>query len=643
MCGIFGILNFDNKKININELKYYTRSLSHRGPDGEGFYVDSENNLGLGHTRTSIFDISQAGAQPMSYSDNRYWITFNGEIYNFIELRKELQSLGCRFKSHSDTEVILAAYSQWGEQCRFKFNGDWAFAIWDNLKKNLFLTCDRFGTKPLYYMRHKNYFIFASELKAFMSLKQSLKPDFNYGFLLWLGKNHGCLNTFLKNVFLLPGGHQINIDQNNSFFLKKWWSTIDNLVDVPKKYEDQVSRYKELFFDACKIRLRSDVPIASCLSGGLDSSSIVSTIAKIREDSPSIERYSEKTQNVFICDFVGDKNSEKHFAKDVIFNKDILPTYIDLDSNTFNAEELIKVQFDNEWIDADSIQLSLLYKKMREKGIRVSMDGNTPDETLGGYWGDPEIAMKDAVWPWSERGRFKDLESIRKNITNYQMNHPKYKTLLKILLGKKNYSYIQSLYNKGTIINSNEKDKYDLISKSKLIHPQEDEIGKFDFFNSHLYREFHYYKTPYLLQKYDKTAMAHGVLSRASFLDPNLITYIFSLPSKAKIGSGYTKRILRDSMKNLVPDSVLGRKNKRGFSAPSHWYEKNMKHFMLDSMSSNDFLESNIFDGKKIKEDYENNHIQPDGNPSKVVLRYIQIMTLVNSFKQLHNHNDQNN
>ena len=490
-------------------------------------------------------------------------------------------------------------------------------------------------------MRHRNYFIFASELKAFMSLRPSMRPDFDYGFFLWLGKNHGSLNTFLKGVFLLPAGHQINIDQNNAFTLKKWWSTIDHLVDVPKKYEDQVARFKELFFDACKIRSRSDVPVTSCLSGGTDSSSIVSTIAKIREDPQNIERQYSRNQKAFICEFIGDENSEKRFAKDVIFNKDVMPTYLDIDSSTITADELIKVQFDLENIDTDSIQLSLLYKKMREKGIRISIDGNSPDETLGGYWEDPQIAMKDAVWPWSEKGRFEDLVSIDKNINNFKKDHSKYKMMSEILLGKKKYSYAQSiyhfrsLYNKRTITKLNEKNKYDLISKSELIYPKEDKIGKLDYLNSHLYRGFHYYETPYILQKWDKLSMAHGVISRPPFIDPNLITYIFSLPSRAKIGGGYTKRILRDSMKNLVPDSVLHRKDKRGFTAPSHWYAKNMEHFILDNMNSADFLESNVFDGKKIREDYENNNMQRSGNPSKVVLRYIAIMTLINSFNQI--------
>lgn len=634
MCGILGIFRFNGREINKDELKLFTSALNHRGPDESGIYMDHNKKIGLGHTRTRTFDLTEFSHQPMEYFDGRYWITFNGDIYNFIELKEELKSLGCKFKSNGDTEVILAAYAYWGEKCQFKFNGDWAFAIWDNKSKNLFLSCDRFGAKPLYYINEKNYFIFASELKAFMFLKPELKPEFDNGFLLWHGKNMSSINTLLKNVFLLSGGFQININENKVFKLKRWWKTIDNLVNVPKKYEDQVSLFKDLFFNSCKIRLRSDVPIASSLSGGVDSSSIVSTISKIREDSSSIERYFEKTQNVFICEFSGDKNSEKHFANDVIYKKKTNTTYVNINSTSVTPEDLVKTQFNLENIDVDSIQFSLMYKKLREKGIRISIDGNTPDETLGGFWEDPEIAMKDSIWPWSDKERFKDLESIRKKITNYTNNYSKFKVRLKVLLGEKNFKLLKSIiYNKSKN-NLFDNHKYDLINKSKLVYPEQDNIKHLDFFNTHLYEHFHYTKTPNLLQKIDKLSMAQGVSSRSPFIDPNLVTYIFSLPSTSKIGKGFTKRILRDAMRGLVPESVLLRTDKRGFTSPPDWYGKNMKEFILDKINSKEFLESNIFDGKKIKTDYQNNQILLGGNSDKYVLRYIYVTTIIESFKQ---------
>ena len=635
MCGIVGIFGFNNFTIQETELRTFTNSLHHRGPDGNGIYLDKKNKIGFGHTRTSIFDTSEKGAQPMSYLEKRYWITFNGTIYNFIEIKKQLETLGHKFKSNSDTEIILGAYVEWGEQCQFKFNGDWAFVIWDEIAQNLFVSCDRFGTKPLYYIKNENYFIFASELKAFMHLPRDLKPDFDHGFFLWLGKNHGVINTFLKNVFLLPGGFQININQKGKFALKKWWKTIEHLIDVPRNYEDQVSNFKELFFKACKIRLRSDVPIASGLSGGLDSSSIVNTIEKIREGSLNIERYSEKNHKVFFCEFKGEENSEKKYAKDVVLNKNISPTYLEMDSSNVTPEELIKAQFYHESIDMDSVQLLLLYKKMREQGIRTSLDGTGADELMGGYWDDPTVAMKDTVWPWSEKGRFEDLASIKRNISNQKNNHPKYKVMLRTIMGEKNYSRLASLYENRDIMALKKKDTYDLISRSENIYVKKDNISSLNYFETHLYRQFHYINVPAFCLKWDKISMSQGILSRAPFLDHNLVTYMFSLPSKAKIGKGFTKRILRDSMKNIVPESVLKRKDKRGFTSPPNWYENYMHEYIDDNLSSNEFLQSNIFDGNKIKRDYESQKSLNKKNSSKVVLRYIQIIQLINSFKKI--------
>lgn len=173
MCGIVGLIRFDGKKITENELKKFTKSLHHRGPDGSDIFLNEDRSVGFGHTRTVTFDISHNGIQPMSYLDGRFHITFNGEILNFLEIRKELKSLGYKFKTDTDTEVLLAAYINWGEECQLKFNGDWAFAIWDNYNKKLFISRDRFGSKPLYYIKNKKYFIFASELKAFMSLEKT--------------------------------------------------------------------------------------------------------------------------------------------------------------------------------------------------------------------------------------------------------------------------------------------------------------------------------------------------------------------------------------------------------------------------------------------------------------------------------------
>jgi asparagine synthase (glutamine-hydrolysing) len=280
-----------------------------------------------------------------------------------------------------------------------------------------------------------------------------------------------------------------------------------------------------------------------------------------------------------------------------------------------------------EHIDVEAINLSLLYKKIREKGIRISLDGGTPDETFGGYRDDALLAMRDCFWSWSKRQRFKDLSSIWKELNlipnDKNMRMIIFKEITKIKEIKK---FIESLKNK--------KDLFSLIDKNKSIYPQEDDIKNLNYFDSYLYKSFHYITSPFIFHKHDKISMANGVISRAPFTDPNIITYIFSLPSSSKIGCGYTKRILRDSMKNIVPDSVLQRKDKRGFTAPPNWYENNMKDYILDSISSTNFLESNFFDGKKIKNNFENKLIR-NRNPSKLVLRYVAINSLVDSFKKI--------
>ena len=612
MCGIVGIFNFNYSTVNKKELEYFTQSLHHRGPDDSGIYINKEHDLGLGHTRTSIFDLSEAGKQPMTYTNERYWLTFNGEIYNFIEIREELKSLGCVFKSDTDSEVILAAYFKWGEKCQYKFNGDWAFAIWDNLEKNLFLSVDRVGAIPLYYYYNENFFIFASELKSFMYLSKRIKPDIDYGYLLWLGKTGSTQNTLLKNVYLVNGGYQINIKKNKKLKLKKWWKTIDHLVDIPKSYEEQVDHFKYLFTESCKIRMRSDVPTASCLSGGIDSSAVVSTIKIIRQ--------SKAEQSVFIAYFKDDPISEKHFAEEVILNKNINVNYCEMDTKNFTSDDLVKILFDQEAIDADGIFLSLLYKDMRSKGFRVSIDGCGPDEYLGGFHNSAEIGLKDAIWPWSEKGRFEDLDSIRKEINGDKISSKKLNIFLITMLGINKYIGDTGIYNH--------------IEKTELKHLHQNESKKLDFLNSHLYDDFHFHTAPYLAHKYNKTSMSHGVETRAPFIDHNLFTYAFSLPSSAKVGQAFTKRILRDAMREVVPTNILNRKDKRGFTAPTHYYDKIINYYMLDTLNNKNFKESNIFDGKKIKKDFENKKLH-----SKNVIRYTNILSLAETFKSVKSYN----
>ena len=249
MCGITGIWNLDSSKIDLNYLNNFNNSLKHRGPDGCGTFVDRKEGLGLGHRRLSILDLSTNGKQPMSYLEERFWITYNGEIYNFLEIQKELKKLGHKFFSDTDTEIILASYVEWGEKCQEKFNGMWAFAIWDSKEKNIFLSRDRFGVKPLFYIHTKKHFIFASELKAFISLPNGIRPTIDKGMISLMANIENCESTILKNVKNLSAGHQLRLKKGGEVQVYKWWDTSNHIKKNNSNEKDQIEEFKGIFTD----------------------------------------------------------------------------------------------------------------------------------------------------------------------------------------------------------------------------------------------------------------------------------------------------------------------------------------------------------------------------------------------------------
>jgi asparagine synthase (glutamine-hydrolysing) len=391
MCGIVGILRV-KETIEQKELDQFTDSLAHRGPDGRGTFIDGK--LGLGHRRLAILDPSAAGKCPMSYGgkDNkRYWITYNGEIYNFLELRNELKVLGYEFKTETDTEVILASYAHWGKDCLIRFNGMWAFAIWDTAERKLFIARDRYGIKPLYYSSTSDHFVFASEMKAFLDLR-NFPIKLNNEIIPQIIQNsyahEGITDqTLMSSVLRLPSGHCITVSCDGNHIMGKWWDTINHIPEVPDNYGEQVEQFRSLFFDAVKIRMRSDVPIGTCLSGGLDSSSVASTMAWIHnhtEDS-ALERCAKDWQHTFIATFPGSKLDEKEYADEVVRHTNASPHYW-----IFDEDEALKHIIDSVWATEDIygglvVPHWSIYRELRTKKVAVSLDGHGSDELLGGY------------------------------------------------------------------------------------------------------------------------------------------------------------------------------------------------------------------------------------------------------------------
>lgn len=390
MCGIVGILNFQ-EPINPVELDGFTDSLSHRGPDGRGTYIDE--NLGLGHRRLAIFDLSEAGKNPMPYGGEkgkRYWITYNGEVYNFLELRRELEKLGHHFNSETDTEVVVAAYDQWGEDCLLRFNGMWGFAIWDSVERKLFLARDRFGIKPLYYLPTENYFAFASELKAFLelnnftvTLNEEMIPQILQSNQAYEGTTD---KTIMKNVLRLRGGHCLTLKSDGKYTIKQWWETLNHIPQISTSYEEQVEQFRDLFLDAVKIRMRSDVAVGTCLSGGIDSSAVASGMAwNHRQGKNGLERCAEDWQQAFVATFPGTQLDERVYADEVIYHVGAKPHYW-----VFDNDEALNHIIDSVWAMEDvyvgiAVPVWCIYREMRQNNVVVSLDGHGGDELLGGY------------------------------------------------------------------------------------------------------------------------------------------------------------------------------------------------------------------------------------------------------------------
>ena len=629
MCGIVGIYNLNNALVNEKELKNFANSLKHRGPDAKGTYINDNQNLGLGHRRLNILDLSDLANQPMLYNYSRYVIVFNGEIYNFLELKIELEELGYKFKTTSDTEVILASYMEWGERCQSKFNGMWAFAIWDNKNKSLFLSRDRFGVKPLYYLNNGDKFFFASELKAFMFLHQKNIPEFNYSNFIYESGNFSnsaydlTEDTFLKNVKELNPSYQLKIDARKNIELKKWWSTIDNLIEIPKNYDDQIEKFKILFFDACKLRMRSDVKVATSLSGGMDSSSIVATINYFKKNREDLTN-THFPYNSFILDYKNEKDSEVSYAKSVIDNTDVSAKFVNLELNKIDPEEIIKSIYHHEAVlGDDGLGPWFIYKNIKENGIKVSIDGHGGDELLAGYSGYSRIAMKECHFPL-DCLTWLDLLSIhlKMNDTSSQESNN-----LK-LISKKMLQLIKSKIIRSKKRDKNSYDFFTLKSKKPSILLHED-ISSLTLLNKSLYIDYHYKSMQIVLKKFDRLSMAHGVESRSPFLDWRLVTYLFSLPTQTKIGNGFTKRILRDAMKGILVNNVRSRIKKKGFIPADELFNKTMVNFINETIHSKEFYESEIWDGKKIKKFLEKEKtIQ-----YKKIFRYIQIFYLIKTFK----------
>lgn len=591
MCGIFGVIN---QNIEYEKAEQCLNRLYHRGPDAGNIW--QEGNITLGHRRLAILDLSPKGVQPMSYADGRYELVFNGEIYNFLEVRQKLIKKGYSFNSDTDSEVILAAYDCYGTNCVNDFNGMWSFAIWDRVKEELFISRDRFGVKPLYYiyLNEENTAIaFASEMKALMPLMKSLKPNRSIvcdpNRIVYYESTQECV---LEGMYRFPAGCNgvIKLKQDAKLHIERFWNTLDNLMELPQSYDEQVELCREIFLDACKIRMRSDVTIGTALSGGLDSSATICAMAHL-SGSASDMRMSNDWQHAFVATFPGTTLDESAYARRVTDYLGIESTFVEIDpvGAIDKLEDFVYLQEDVYL--TSPIPMMLLYGALRQNGTIVTIDGHGADELFGGYTFDFVQALLDA-----KTKEEKDMvltayiESFPKDGSNMAMKSPtsfgvRKDMMIRKLADLKNYR----------------KQPYKRVrAASDPRYKRMDTLGKT------LYASSHETILPTLLRNYDRYAMANSVEIRMPFMDYRMVSLGMSLPWQSRLHGGFSKSIIRDAMAPYMPEDIAYRRTKIGFNSPIvEWMQGPLREYFSDIINSSDFINCNLIDATSVKSQIE--------------------------------------
>ena len=584
MCGIFGVIN---KKVDRELAERCVDRLEHRGPDMRGLW--QENDVTLGHRRLSIMDLAESGKQPMTYLNDRYIIVFNGEIYNFIEIREELEKDGFKFESKSDSEVLLAAFCKWKEGCLERFNGMWAFLIWDRQNEKLFISRDRFGIKPLFYtyLEDKNAIAFGSEMKAVTPLMKEVRP--NRPIVTDPSKTVCYESTdecVIEGIHRFPAGCYAWADKNG-MQITRFWNTLDNLVTVPEAYEEQVEMFRELFLDACALRMRSDVTIGTALSGGLDSSSTICSMAHIAS-TMDVKRANKDWQHAYVAAFPGTTMDESEYAKKVTDHLNIENTFVNIEP--LNAIDRLG---DLIWLFEDvyltsPIPMMLLYGALKKDGTTVTIDGHGADELFGGYTFDFIHALDDAK---TKAERAMILDAYIGSFPNDGSN---------ISLKNNSRTAVYLKYQKRKL-----KDRLKAKDEAfkKVRASGDPRYEGMDTLNKILYASSHETILPTLLRNYDRYSMANSVEIRMPFMDYRIVCFALSLPWKSKLHGGYSKSIIRDAMAPYMPQDIAYRRTKIGFNTPIvEWMQGPLKEYFTDIISSASFKSCGLINARSVSD-----------------------------------------
>ena len=579
MCGIVGSIS--NKNISEEHIRNSLSSINHRGPDSNGFKKFNKTKLGyvfLGHTRLSIIDLSKNGSQPMNDSDSKISITYNGEIYNFDEIKKELYNKGYSFNSNTDTEVIIYAYKEWGIKCVDKFIGMFAFAIYDELKEKLFIVRDRLGIKPLYYFSNNNEFAFASELKALTELPNFEKNISIKGLSLFTQYQYiPAPFSIYDHTFKLRPGHYIEVSKKG-IIDKKYWDAKNYFNDILdfQSEKEILNELEQLIVSSVKYRMVSDVPIGSFLSGGIDSS-LVSAI---------MQNLSSKPIETFSLGFNVRGYNEAKFAKKIANH--LGTSHNELYVNPSQALDIIpnlSKFYDEPFADSSAIP-TMIVSSLARKKVTVVLSGDGGDELFGGYL------------------RYKFLSKLLsipkplKKILSYTLKR----------VGKDNFRYQKA----GSVLSWNTiEDAYASLSNAwysddlnKLINFEifRDQSQSMYYNNGKsiqeqlMFADINLYMVDDILTKVDRASMSTSLESRVPLLDHRIVEFALKLPLQYKIKDGKSKYILRKVLEKYVPNNLYDRP-KSGFGIPvKEWLKNDLNNWMRDTLSKEELSKHHYFD-----------------------------------------------
>lgn len=577
MCGIFGTYGFFDPQL----MELMARSLHHRGPDENGTYQNGE--VFLGHQRLSIIDLS-TGRQPISSPDGNLWITYNGEIYNYLAIRRELEQKGHHFHTQTDTEVALLAYQEYGEDCFKMFNGIFAFAIWNNKKKELILVRDRLGVKPLYYCQQGGKFAFASELQSLLLWPEIDKTCLNTEkiaeFMVY--RHTTAPDTIIEKIKKLPPGHTLSINPSGNS-LKKYWS----LEIVNQSFEEEPQKkFLQLLREAVHSQLMSDVPIGVLLSGGIDSAAIVALASEVKSDL-----------RTFSIGFANDSKSELAQARSVAnhfstIHEEIIVTPGDIAL----APKVISLN-DEPVAGPSSLAYYIMLEKIREAGIKVVLLGHGADEILGGYEQLKILRLAQKLDGSSILG---GLSKMVLSLVSKLINDPAISRTERIIRNIKNenqaYLSLVSVFDPPDL-------KYVLKNGFPLNLDNFQPLSKFlqsglSLPNAMMVHEMGGWLADDLLHRVDRMTMAHSIEGRVPYLDNSLVNFSFSLPFEMKLKGNQEKYILKKAMQGILPSNIINRKKQR-FTLPlDQFYEDKLYQVCKRLFSEKNYLNENFFNTK---------------------------------------------